>query len=51
LFIGTLKFLLLMDMIVPQGKKLLSCSLRQIKLLLPKDMIFPQGKTNFFEEQ
>jgi hypothetical protein len=29
------------NMIVPQGKKGLSCSVRKFKLLLPKDMIIP----------
>jgi len=33
-------------MIVPKGKKGLSCSLGQLKLLLPRDMIVPWGKAN-----
>jgi hypothetical protein len=38
------KLLFLKDMIISQGKKDLSCSLRQLNLPFPKDMIIPQGK-------
>jgi len=34
-------------MIVPKGKKGLSCSQTQLKLLLPRDMIVSWGKANF----
>jgi len=34
-------------MIVPQGKKGLSCSMGQLKLLLLRDMIVPQRKKQF----
>jgi len=37
-------------MIVPKGKKGLSCSLGQLKLLLLRDMIVPGGKPTSFEE-
>jgi hypothetical protein len=36
-------------MIIPQEKKCLSCSPRQLKFLFPKDMIVPRGKANFLK--
>jgi hypothetical protein len=39
MFSRQFKLLLLEDMIIPQGKKSLSCSLRQLNLLFLKDMI------------
>jgi hypothetical protein len=41
MFLREKEFLLPKDMIVPQEKKGLSCSQKQLKFLLPKDMIVP----------